>query len=191
MVSGLDQAQRRRLLGALQTVQDVLGEATPPRTVVLRPAGAGDLGWVVQRHGLLYDQEYGWDESFEALVARVVAEYVDQSREHPGRVAAWIAEVDGEPVGSVLCMRKDPATAQLRLLLVEPSARGAGIGARLVDECIRFSRRAGYERLVLWTNHVLSAARRVYERAGFELVEEEQHHSFGHDLVGQTWSLTL
>jgi DNA-binding MarR family transcriptional regulator/GNAT superfamily N-acetyltransferase len=192
VVAGLDPAQRRRLLGALQTVQQVLGEAAArPEMVVLRPAGSGDLGWVVHRNGLVYAQEYGWDETYEALVARIVADYVDQKQRDPGRIAAWIAEVDGEPVGCVFCMQKDATTAKLRLLLVEPSARGAGIGARLVDECIRFARRTGYERLVLWTNDVLTAARRIYERAGFELVDEEKHHSFGHDLVGQTWSLDL
>lgn len=191
VVAGLEPAQRRRLVGALQTVQQLLGDVARPETVVLRPAGAGDFGWVVQRHGVLYAQEYGWDESFEALVARVVADFVDQRHEDPGRIAAWIAEVGGEPVGCIFCVRKDATTAQLRLLLVEPGARGAGIGGRLVDECIRFARRAGYDRLVLWTNDVLTDARRVYERAGFQLVEEEPHHSFGHDLVGQTWSLDL
>jgi DNA-binding MarR family transcriptional regulator/GNAT superfamily N-acetyltransferase len=191
VLTRLDTAQRRRLVGALQTVQQILDDAAPPDTVVLRPAGSGDFGWVIQRNGLLYAQEYGWDESYEALVARIVADFVEDEARARGRAAAWIAEVDGEPVGCVFCVEKDAATAQLRLLLVNPGARGAGIGARLVDECIRFARRAGYQRLVLWTNDVLTAARRIYERAGFQLVDEEPHHSFGHDLVGQNWSLDL
>jgi DNA-binding MarR family transcriptional regulator/GNAT superfamily N-acetyltransferase len=192
VVAGLDAGQRRRLVGALATVQQLLGDAAGrPGAVVLRPTGPGDFGWVVQRHGALYDQEYGWDVSFEGLVARVTADYIDAHERDPGGNAAWVAEVGGEPVGCVMCVRKDATTAQLRLLLVEPSARGAGIGGRLVEECIRFARRAGYERMVLWTNDVLTAARRIYERAGFRLVEEEPHHSFGHDLVGQTWQLDL
>jgi GNAT superfamily N-acetyltransferase len=144
---------------------------------------------VVQRHGVLYAQEYGWDERFEALVARIVADYID--RRDPSREQAWIAEVDGEPVGCVFCVKKDDKTAQLRLLLVEPRARGLGIGGRLVEECLRFARRAGYEQMMLWTNDVLDAARRIYERVGFTLVEQEPHHSFGHDLVGQNWSRKL
>jgi DNA-binding MarR family transcriptional regulator/GNAT superfamily N-acetyltransferase len=191
VLGGLDTAQRRRLVTALQTVEQVLSDSAPPDTVVLRPAGTGDFGWVIQHNGLLYAQEYGWDESYEALVARIVADFVDDKARAAGRAAAWMAEVDGEPVGCVFCVEKDADTAQLRLLLVDPAARGAGIGSRLVDECIRFARRAGYQRLVLWTNDILTAARRIYERAGFELVEEEPHHSFGHDLVGQTWSLDL
>jgi DNA-binding MarR family transcriptional regulator/GNAT superfamily N-acetyltransferase len=191
VLTGLDAAQRRRLVTALQTVEHILSDSAPPDTVVLRPAGTGDFGWVIQHNGLLYAQEYGWDESYEALVARIVADFVDDKARAAGRAAAWMAEVDGQAVGCVFCVEKDADTAQLRLLLVDPAARGAGIGSRLVDECIRFARRSGYERLVLWTNDVLTAARRIYERAGFELVEEEPHHSFGHDLVGQTWSLDL
>jgi GNAT superfamily N-acetyltransferase len=156
---------------------------------VIRPPGPGDYGWVAHRHGALYAHEYGWDETFEALVARIVADYVEEH--DPAREAAWIAEVDGEPVGCVFCVRQDDRVAKLRILLVEPRARGMGIGSRLVDECIRFARRAGYERLVLWTNDVLVDARRIYERAGFRLVEQERHHSFGHDLVGQNWALEL
>ncbi|MGH9212036.1 MAG: bifunctional helix-turn-helix transcriptional regulator/GNAT family N-acetyltransferase [Acidimicrobiales bacterium] len=191
LLERLDADQRRRLVGALATVEGILGESVPPQLVVLRPFGPGDYGWVVERHGLVYAQEYQWDETFEALVARIVADFVDLRREQPEHAAAWIAEVEGQRAGCIFCSRKDGATAQLRLLLVDPAARGAGIGGRLIDECIRFAQRAGYRQLVLWTNDVLVDARRLYERAGFELVEEDKHHSFGHDLVGQVFSLDL
>jgi GNAT superfamily N-acetyltransferase len=156
--------------------------------VVLRAPSPGDYGWVVQRHGALYAAEYGWDETFEALVARIVADYVDSRGPGDG---AWIAERNGEPVGCVFCVRATDQTAKLRLLLVEPAARGRGVGAALVRECVEFARRAGYRELTLWTNDVLTAARRIYERAGFRLVSEGPHHSFGHDLVEQTWRLEL
>jgi GNAT superfamily N-acetyltransferase len=138
---------------------------------------------------VIYAEEYGWDETFEVLVARVAADYVDDH--HPRREACWIAERDGVPVGSVFCCRKDDRSAQLRLLLVEPRARGLGIGARLVQECVSFARGAGYRQVVLWTNDVLVSARRSYEAAGFTLTNEERHHSFGADLVGQHWALDL
>jgi GNAT superfamily N-acetyltransferase len=156
---------------------------------VLRPPGPGDLGWVVQRNAAVYAAEYGWDETYEALVARLVADYAARA-DHTGE-AVWIAEVAGERAGCVFCLRKDEQTAQLRLLLVEPSARGMGIGGRLVAECLAFARRAGYREIVLWTNDVLHTARRIYQRAGFELVASQPHHSFGHDLVGQDWRLAL
>lgn len=178
-----------RLLAAMTTIRTLLDGDAPSPAYVLRPPRSGDLGWVVQRHGILYDAEYGWDQTFEALVASVVGNYlVDHD---PHREACWIAERDGEPVGSVFCCRRDDHTAQLRLLLVEPSARGLGIGSRLVEECIGFARRSGYDQIVLWTNDVLVDARRLYESAGFELTEEEAHHSFGHDLIGQYWALPL
>lgn len=156
---------------------------------MIRPPRPGDFGWVVHRHGVLYAEEYGWDETFEALVARIVADYVDQRDAR--REALWIAEIDGEPAGCVFCVKKSLRTAQLRLLLVEPRARGMGIGARLVRECMDFARRAGYAEMTLWTNDVLEGARRIYERAGWKLVEENKHHSFGHDLVGQSWWVSL
>ncbi len=162
----------------------------PGRGIVLRPPQPGDLGWVVERHGARYAAEYGWDATFEALVARIVADFAE--RRDTQREAAWIAELDGERVGCVFCTAADADdTAQLRLLLVEPQARGAGVGTRLVDECLRFARRSGYRRIMLWTNDVLVAARRIYERAGFRCDRREPHHSFGHDLVGEYWSRDL
>jgi DNA-binding MarR family transcriptional regulator/N-acetylglutamate synthase-like GNAT family acetyltransferase len=189
LLDGVDDEGQRRLVAAMGTVRDVLDADSPAATVVLRPPRPGDYGWIVHRHGVRYADEYGWDETFEALVARIVADYVDHTDAR--HEAAWIAEVDGEPVGCVLCVRKTDSVAQLRLLLVEPRARGHGIGGRLVDECLRFARRAGYQEIVLWTNDVLVAARRLYERAGFALVDEGPHHSFGHHLVEQTWSRRL
>lgn len=184
ILAGLPEAQQRRLVGAMEAITSILGERPKPEMYVLRAPGPGDFGWVVQRHGALYAAEYGFDAEFEALVARLVADFAES-----GRGEAWIAEVDGEPAGCVLCVSEDDKTARLRLLLVEPWARGLGIGGRLVEECVRYARRSGHEELVLWTNDVLLAARRIYKRAGFELVEAEPHHSFGRDLVGETWRL--
>jgi DNA-binding MarR family transcriptional regulator/GNAT superfamily N-acetyltransferase len=190
LLDGLGDERRQRLVAAMQAIAGLLDDdARADGALVLRAPNPGDYGWIVHRHGVQYAEEYGWDETFEALVARIVADYAEHHE--PRREAAWIAEVDGEPVGCVLCVRKDDATAQLRLLLVDPRARGHGIGGRLIDECLRFARRAGYEQIVLWTNDVLHAARRLYERAGFELVESGAHHAFGHDLVEQTWSQRL
>ncbi|GIG91294.1 bifunctional helix-turn-helix transcriptional regulator/GNAT family N-acetyltransferase [Plantactinospora endophytica] len=185
LLARLTETDRGRLVEAMRTIRGVLGEPVPPRAYLLRPVGPGDLGWVVHRHGVRYAEEYGWDVTCEALIARIVAEYADQR--DPQRENAWIAELDGTPVGSVFCVRRDDEVAQLRLLLVEPAARGMGIGSRLVDECLRFARQAGYREIMLWTNDVLGEARRIYQKAGFELRDQAPHHSFGHDLVEQTW----
>ena len=192
LLAGLGEPERQELVGAMRVIRRLLsdgGSAGRPRSYLLRPPGPGDLGWVVSRHGALYAQEYGWDETFEHLVARIVADYA--AGRDPERDAAWIAEVDGVPAGCVFCVRKDSATAQLRLLLVEPWARGLGIGGRLVEECLRFARAAGYQQITLWTQDCLTAARRIYQAAGFRLVREEPHRSFGRELVGQTWELPL
>jgi DNA-binding MarR family transcriptional regulator/N-acetylglutamate synthase-like GNAT family acetyltransferase len=189
LLAPLSQATQDALVGAMHTVMRALDERSGTPAVVLRGLRPGDLGWVVQRHGEVYAREYGWAQSFEALVARIVADYLDQRQ--PGREDAWIAEIDGQRAGCVFCVRKDDETAQLRILLVESWARGHGLGARLVGECVRFARDGGYRKLVLWTNDILVSARRIYVAAGFELVEEERHHSFGKDLVGQFWALRL
>jgi GNAT superfamily N-acetyltransferase len=149
----------------------------------------GDLGWVVQRHGEIYAEEFGWDTTFEALVARIVADYAE--KHDPAIEAAWIAEVDGERAGCVFCVRKDDRTAQLRILLVDPAARGRKLGARLVRTCLDFARDAGYEKMMLWTNHPLAAARSIYLAEGFALVESDEHCSFGHHLVGQVYERML
>jgi DNA-binding MarR family transcriptional regulator/N-acetylglutamate synthase-like GNAT family acetyltransferase len=189
LLDPLAEVERRRLVASMNAIRETLGERRRGGDVVLRSPAPGDYGWIVSRHGAIYADEYGWDEAFEALVARIVGDHVE--RRDPRRERAWIAELDGQRAGCVVCVRKDLATAQLRLLLVEPWARGLGIGSRLVDECIRFARRARYERIALWTNDVLEDARRIYERAGFELIDEHAHHSFGQDLVGQHWGREL
>lgn len=191
LLEPLDDPGRRRLVGALSAVESLLGETGGQRApaLIIRQHQPGDLGWIVARHGVLYDREYGWDETFEALVAEIVGKF---GKGHdPARERCWVGELDGENVGCVMCCRENDETARLRLLLVEPKARGLGLGKTLVDECLKFARRAGYTRMVLWTNDVLTAARRIYERAGFTLTEEDPHHSFGKDLVGQTWEIAL
>jgi GNAT superfamily N-acetyltransferase len=162
----------------------------PGSDIVIRRLGRpGDLGWVVMAHGELYASEFGWDSSFEALVAKIVADYANDHDDK--RDAAWIAELDGRRVGCVFCMAADEETAQLRILLVDPAARGHGLGARLVDECMEFARAAGYQRMKLWTNHPLVAARHIYLSREFRLVEQEPHRSFGADLIGQVYEREL
>jgi GNAT superfamily N-acetyltransferase len=190
MLTRLGGAEQRRLVDAMQTIETLLAPPTASRTpYVLRPHQPGDMGWVVQRHGTLYAQEYGFDEHFEGLVASVVAKFVE--RFDARRERCWIVEKDGEIVGSVFLVRRSGTVAQLRLLLVDPKARGLGIGARLVGECVRFARQANYRKVTLWTNSVLRAARHIYAGAGFQIVHRERHRSFGRQLIGETWELVL
>lgn len=194
MLDGLSEEDQRRLLDAMRAIEGVLGEGSAgsfkfSEPFFLRAHEPGDMGWVVQRHGELYFREYGWDENFEALVARIVADFVDGF--DPAKERCWISEMNGGRVGCAFVVRESEEVAKLRLLLVEPEARGLGLGDRLVEECIRFARSRGYEKLTLWTNSVLDAARHIYKRKGFRLVEEEEHHRFGGNLVGQNWELKL
>ena len=193
MLTPLPNARRIRLLAALQDVQRILSDPQRPSSdgLVIRTYRTGDIGWAIERHARLYAEEYGWNEEFEAFVAKLFARFANEH--DPAKERLWVAELDGERVGCVFVMRneEDPSAAQLRCLLVDPKGRGIGVGGRLVAECIAFARSAGYSRIMLWTNDVLVSARRIYEAAGFALVKEEHHHSFGHDLVGQVWTLAL
>jgi GNAT superfamily N-acetyltransferase len=171
----------------MTTIQRALDATAAAAPYVLRPPEPGDIGWVVQRHGALYAREWGYDSRFEALVARIAADFVD--RFDPARERCWIAEKDGEPVGSVFLVKKSATVAKLRMLIVDPQARGLGIGHRLVDECVRFARHAGYRKITLWTHSQLLAARRIYEQAGFECVRRQPVHSFGKKLVDEIWEL--
>jgi DNA-binding MarR family transcriptional regulator/GNAT superfamily N-acetyltransferase len=190
MVSKLSEAEQNRLVDAMQTIERLLGAKPQQKSpYLLRGHRPGDMGWVVHRHGALYAQEYGWDERFEALVAEIVARFIqnfDAKRER-----CWIAEQDGAIVGSIFLVRKSDRVAKLRLLLVEPSARGLGIGNRLVEECIAFARKAGYRKITLWTQSNLYAARHIYKKAGFKLVKTQPHRDFGYDLESETWDLKL
>jgi len=159
------------------------------RSIILRDPEPGDMGWVVQQHGAIYAREYGWNAEFEALVAEIVAKYL--RRHQPQWEHCWMAEIDGELVGSVFVVRKSKTVAQLRMLILTPQARGLGLGARLTDECLAFARDKGYRKMVLWTNSCLDAARHIYATRGFQLVKREPYHGFGHDLVGETWALKL
>ena len=193
MLEPLPATEQQRILDAMRAIRTSLDRKNAPANTsapyTLRSHRPGDMGWVVHRHGVLYFQEYGWDERFEALVARVVAEFIENF--DPARERCWIAERDGAIVGSIFVVAKSKTVAKLRLLLVEPSARGLGLGSRLVDEVIRFARQAGYKRLILWTQRELTAARKIYAAAGFKLVSEDPHDSFGESLIAETWELRL
>ena len=190
MLSRLTAGQQQRLIDAMGEIERLLS-AEPERgaSYILRPHQPGDIGWAVQRHGELYAREYGWDETFEALAAEVGAKFLREF--DPKKERAWIAEKDGENVGFVMLIKQTDEVAKLRMLLVDPKARGLGIGQRLVEECIRFARQRGYKKMTLWTNDILATACHIYKRCGFKLVAEERHHSFGHELVGQTWELDV
>jgi DNA-binding MarR family transcriptional regulator/GNAT superfamily N-acetyltransferase len=190
MLGDLTPADRRRLVASMAIIEELLGKAKEAGAPVnLRPPKAGDFGWMIHRQAALYAEEYGWNEEFEALVAEITARFIQNFK--PEREGCWVADKGGEILGAVFVVEEDQETAKLRMLYVEPEARGLGLGTRLVDEAVKFARGAGYRRLILWTNDNLTAARRVYEKAGFELVSEERHRSFGHELTGQYWELVL
>ncbi len=194
MLRTLKARDRDAAIAAMRRIEAILGggpaaQETRKKSYTLRPHRPGDMGWVIASHGALYAREYGWDIAFEALVARIAADFIDEFE--PKRERCWIAEIDGEPVGSVFLVKKSRAVAKLRLLLVDPKARGLGLGRRLVEECIGFARKSGYKKLTLWTNDVLHAARAIYVRAGFKLTARAPHRSFGKHLVGETWDLKL
>jgi DNA-binding MarR family transcriptional regulator/predicted GNAT family acetyltransferase len=187
---GVAETEQRRLMAAMDAIESVLApRAVVSEPYVLRPHQPGDIGWVVSRQGLLYAQEYGWDEQYEALAAKIVADFIEKSDAR--RERCWIAERKGEAVGAVFLVKHSQTVAKLRLLHVEASARGLGIGKRLVEECVRFARRVGYRKITLWTQSILSAARHIYKQAGFRCVGKKRHHSFGHELVAETWELKL
>jgi DNA-binding MarR family transcriptional regulator/GNAT superfamily N-acetyltransferase len=190
MLAPLGREPRRRLTEAMADIEKALGpQGKSSGEIVVRPHRIGDMGWIVHRQAVLYAEEYGWDIGYEGLIAGICSDFVRDFK--PGKEYCWVAEHGGTVVGSVFLVRKDAETAKLRLLYVDPSARGLGVGTRLVEECIRTARDYGYTKLVLWTNDILVAARKIYQKAGFVLVEEEKHHSFGKDLVGQNWELDL
>ena len=192
LLTALAPGEQQKLVSAMGTVQRLLAPATEPaptRTIVLRDPQPGDMGWVVQQHGEIYAREYGWNSEFEALVAEIAAHYIRNFQ--PEWEKGWIAELDGERVGSVFVVRKNKTVAQLRLLILSPQARGLGLGARLTDECIQFARRKGYKKMVLWTNSHLDAARGIYAKRGFKLIHSEPFSGYGKELVGETWELRL
>ncbi len=190
MLSALTARQQQRLINAMSGIETLLS-AEPERSApyILRPHQPGDIGWAVQKHGELYAREYSFDDSFEALAAEIGSKFLKEF--DPKKERAWIAEKDGENVGFVMLIKKTDEVAKLRMLLVDPKARGLGIGRRLVEECIRFSRDRGYKTMTLWTNDILTAAIHIYKELGFKMVAEERHRSFGHEMVGQTWELDL
>jgi DNA-binding MarR family transcriptional regulator/GNAT superfamily N-acetyltransferase len=188
LLGRLGETEQARVVGAMGTVERLLGNAGAP-AIVLRPHRPGDMGWVTSANAMLYAQEYGWDISYEALVGKITAEFIEKF--DPARERCWIAELNGERVGSVFCVAKTNEIAKLRLLIIDPRARGLGLGKRLVEECMRFAKDSGYRRMTLWTQSILTAARGIYAKAGFELVAEEPHHSFGVDLIGETWERDL
>lgn len=189
LLSGLPAEARGQLTGAMARIRRLLGDMPDTRAFILRDPRPGDLGWVIHRQAALYAQDYGFDWTFEGLISEIAGTFVREF--DPARERCWIAEMEGEIVGSVFVVRQDDEVAKLRMLYVDPVARGRGLGRALVEECLRFARAAGYRRMVLWTNDILVSARRIYEAAGFELLEEERHHSFGQDLVGQIWGRNL
>jgi DNA-binding MarR family transcriptional regulator/GNAT superfamily N-acetyltransferase len=192
VLNALSADQREELTGAMRRIQTLLGgEPSQKPAVLFRTHQSGDIGWVIREHGLMYSHEYGWDETFEAFVAEIAAKFVLNF--NPKKERCWIAEMDGANVGAVFLVAhpEEDGVAKLRLLIVNARARGMGIGRRLVQECTRFSRQVGYRKITLWTNSILHAARKLYVEEGYQLVREEPHHSFGVDLVGQTWDLDL
>jgi DNA-binding MarR family transcriptional regulator/GNAT superfamily N-acetyltransferase len=193
MLEKLSAAEQQRVIGAMNTVETLLGPSSENSSlvpaIILRAHEPGDMGWVTSAHGALYAREYGFDITFEALVGKITAEFIENF--NPKRERCWIAELDGERVGSVFVVRKDDAVAKLRLLIVDPRARGLKLGRRLVEECLRFAKAAGYSSITLWTQSNLTAARAIYQRLGFKLVAQEPHHSFGVDLIGETWDREL
>jgi DNA-binding MarR family transcriptional regulator/GNAT superfamily N-acetyltransferase len=190
MLEELSLTERQKLVAAVQMVGRLLGGRAEPKTpYLLRPHEPGDMGWIVHRQAILYAEEYGWDGTYEALAAEIVAQFIKNY--DPKRERAWVAEKDGERVGAVFVAKGSEEIAKLRLLHVEREARGLGIGKRLVEECIRFARQAGYQKMTLWTQSILHAARGIYKTAGFQIVQEKNHHSFGKDLTAETWELNL
>lgn len=189
MIDGLPGNGGRRLVDAMSTIERLLDDEAPRPDATLRMHRPGDMGWVVQQHGMLYAREFGWDITFEALCAEIAAQFLKEF--DPARERCWIAEIDGRQVGSVFLVRQSDDLAKIRLLLVDPAGRGIGLGKRLVDECIAFAQSCGYRKITLWTQSMLLAARGIYQSAGFSRVASEPHHSFGKDLIGETWELVL